>query len=461
MERARDAKGHFEPVVGRPGRDRRALRAARRDPARDRVGRGADHRPVTSADRGSARPTVPPPRRRGARRGRAPRRRCGRRSTGATTCSRRRSRRCSSASRCSRARAPSKRPKPCAVAARSRRTTCWTRVEPGRPVAGRGRHRRSDPATDCSRRSASTPSSAWIPMTWPKRARPPRRRTSSVPGACRVTALSERRTVGVGAAGRTRDRERHASPSAGCSSVSGPTMSPPLCVRRQRTRCSPYSAVATVFDKAEEALAVARRYDSEQLSLRGSLSLAGRQCNCGDFNRAEARCVEAEQLCSDPDDTHDGRGHADPNAHRNRSPRHRDCERAGAAQGRLGPSERRPLRPVRCTSKGLAAQQATLVSACGCRRSTRGRRLRLRAPTTTSLRFPARVLRARARGARRRSGGGEATTRRGRVGVGAVSRPTGERHRPQRSGPSWPPTSTTRCSRCSLCDRACRQFIPG
>ena len=135
VERARAAEPRLRARRRAPRAVARDLPAARRHSARDRAGRGA--RRARSASTGSPRgsttasgcsPAAAAPRCRGSRR-------CGRRSTGATTCSPRPSASCCAAS-------------------------------PSSPAASRSRRPRRSPARRSPRRTSSTASRTWSRSRW-------------------------------------------------------------------------------------------------------------------------------------------------------------------------------------------------------------------------------------------------------------------------------------------------------
>jgi predicted ATPase/class 3 adenylate cyclase len=121
---------------------------------------------------------------------------------------------------------------------------------------------------------------------------------------------------------------------------------------------STFGAVATVYDQAEEALAVARASGCEQLSSVVAVA-AWSACNRGDFDRGAALCIEAELLCTDADD---------PTMLAVMQTRMlgatvvRDIQTASSLEQQMIEWSRRNESPYELTAHlvGLSAQQATL-----------------------------------------------------------------------------------------------------
>ena len=137
----------------RPPGDRADLPAARRPPARDRARGRAREAALAAGAPGPARATAAAPHRRRARPARAPADACGRRSTGATSCSSRASSGCSPGSPSSRTAA---RSRPRRRSARRRSTTSH---RSSTRACSAGTTTATSSASSCSRRSASTRSS--------------------------------------------------------------------------------------------------------------------------------------------------------------------------------------------------------------------------------------------------------------------------------------------------------------
>jgi predicted ATPase len=119
-----------------------------------------------------------------------------------------------------------------------------------------------------------------------------------------------------------------------------------------------FFAAGTVFDRAEEALTVVRRSDSDRLSLMAAVA-GWSASNRGDSDRAEAHLAEAEQLCGDPDDV---TTLLIMQTRMLMATVVRDIETASAVEQRMVDWARRNSAPYEMSVHlmGLAAQQATL-----------------------------------------------------------------------------------------------------
>jgi predicted ATPase/class 3 adenylate cyclase len=119
-----------------------------------------------------------------------------------------------------------------------------------------------------------------------------------------------------------------------------------------------FTAVEIVFDRAEDAVAVLRRYNSDGLPAAVAVA-AWSACNRGDFDRGDAHVAEAEALCSDPDDL---TTLAIMQTRMLMATVARDIEAASALEQRMVEWARRNDAPYELAAHlvGLSAQQATL-----------------------------------------------------------------------------------------------------